>query len=273
MDLYNNNYGCSELPSGSYWEYSDILKQLEETYCACQSIEQIVPCISKFCTCQNWCFCASPVVQKLDRVRYVFLGENWEQINMGCFPRFCINLSLTFRYSQQEVVEDSSKSTKIDKKSQTSRKNMRSQFERFVIEKTENIGDSTKRIKKRRSRSSRLPIKSLLTKIRMEILCNKIPAFYSSPKKTRGTTDVTLGRRSRYIGVSKNNSHWQALISIRKTKKYIGTYISEQEAARIYDLYAIAIYGVNARINFDYTLQEMVSMIDAYLQDPESSEI
>ncbi|CAI2384515.1 unnamed protein product [Moneuplotes crassus] len=55
------------------------------------------------------------------------------------------------------------------------------------------------------------------------------------------------------------------LINIGRTKKYIDIFLSEQEAARTYDLYAIALKGVKAGLNFDYTVEEMIAMIDHYL--------
>eukprot|EP00344_Euplotes_crassus_P008768 CAMPEP_0196995834 /NCGR_PEP_ID=MMETSP1380-20130617/1859_1 /TAXON_ID=5936 /ORGANISM="Euplotes crassus, Strain CT5" /LENGTH=179 /DNA_ID=CAMNT_0042411625 /DNA_START=270 /DNA_END=809 /DNA_ORIENTATION=- len=120
-------------------------------------------------------------------------------------------------------------------------------------------------IRKRRRRSSRLEIRSRLMSVRDQILEEGITAFYSSPKKSR-TIVVEKSRRSKYIGVSKNNDHWQALINIGRTKKYIDIFLSEQEAARTYDVYAIAIKGLGANLNFNYTGAQMVAMVDHFLQ-------
>lgn len=57
---------------------------------------------------------------------------------------------------------------------------------------------------------------------------------------------------SKYRGVSKNGNKWQVLMTINKKKYYIGSYLSEELAARIYDIYAIKYKGTKARTNFFY---------------------
>jgi hypothetical protein len=59
--------------------------------------------------------------------------------------------------------------------------------------------------------------------------------FYG--KKKGKERNVNSRRRSRFIGVCKNGTHWQALISINKKKTYIGTYTVEKDAAKAYDFY------------------------------------
>ncbi|CAI2381981.1 unnamed protein product [Moneuplotes crassus] len=123
-------------------------------------------------------------------------------------------------------------------------------------------------LKKRKSRVDKLDIKPGLLKLRKGILNNmhkNATAFTQSRKKTRFTSNINLGRRSRYIGVTKNNTHWQALINVKKSKKYIGTFSNDIEAARTYDLFSLAIKGERALINFNYTADEMLESIDHYL--------
>ena len=57
---------------------------------------------------------------------------------------------------------------------------------------------------------------------------------------------------SKYRGVSKNYNKWQVLIMINNKKHYIGSYYSEEIAARIYDILAIKNFGIKARTNFIY---------------------
>jgi hypothetical protein len=57
---------------------------------------------------------------------------------------------------------------------------------------------------------------------------------------------------SKYRGVSKNGNNWQALIMINNKKYYIGSYPSEEMAARVYDIFAIKNRGIKARTNFIY---------------------
>ena len=59
-------------------------------------------------------------------------------------------------------------------------------------------------------------------------------------------------RRSQYRGVSKNGYQWQVLMSIKKNKYYLGSYPSEELAARIYDIVALKIRGLKASTNFVY---------------------
>jgi len=63
---------------------------------------------------------------------------------------------------------------------------------------------------------------------------------------------ITKNRSSKYRGVSKNGSNWQALIMINKKKFFLGNFPSEELAARIYDIQAIKARGINAKTNFIY---------------------
>mmetsp|Transcript_12267 Transcript_12267/g.12305 ORF Transcript_12267/g.12305 Transcript_12267/m.12305 type:complete len:111 (-) Transcript_12267:2-334(-) len=102
--------------------------------------------------------------------------------------------------------------------------------------------------------------------MRNRILKDLTISFSSSSKKTRETTGASLSRRSQYIGVSRNNSNWQALINVKNTKKYIGTFEDELEAAKTYDIYAVAMRREKALLNFSYTAQEMLTAIDHFLE-------
>ena len=62
----------------------------------------------------------------------------------------------------------------------------------------------------------------------------------------------TNKRRSKYRGVSKNGYQWQVLMMVNKNKYYLGSYPSEDLAARIYDVLAIKHRGTKARTNFVY---------------------
>jgi hypothetical protein len=68
-------------------------------------------------------------------------------------------------------------------------------------------------------------------------------------------------RRSRFIGVCKNGPHWQALISIRQKKTYIGTYTTQEEAASAYDFYCMVVHCLRAKTNFSYTRAEVDALI------------
>jgi hypothetical protein len=63
---------------------------------------------------------------------------------------------------------------------------------------------------------------------------------------------IRRNRSSKYRGVSKNGSKWQVLMMINNKKCYLGSYISEDLAARIYDIQEIKTWGIKARTNFVY---------------------
>jgi hypothetical protein len=64
-------------------------------------------------------------------------------------------------------------------------------------------------------------------------------------------------RGSRFRGVSKNGNQFQVLIMQNKGKSYIGSYNSEEYAARVYDILAIKYRGIKARTNFIYSSQQI----------------
>lgn len=65
---------------------------------------------------------------------------------------------------------------------------------------------------------------------------------------------VQAGKKlsSRYRGVcwNKKNKRWQAAINSSGRYLYLGSYVSEEDAARAFDRAAIRIRGRKARINF-----------------------
>ena len=86
-------------------------------------------------------------------------------------------------------------------------------------------------------------------------------------KSARGLYHGVSRRRSRYIGVLKNGRRWQVLINEGRTKKYIGTYSSEVEAAIVYDFYSIGLNGFSAKTNFNYKSDQVRSMIISYFNN------
>ena len=68
-------------------------------------------------------------------------------------------------------------------------------------------------------------------------------------------------RSSKFRGVSKNGKNWQVLIMIKQKKRYIGNFSNEEEAARIYDKIAIQFHGSKAKTNFQYSEDEINSIL------------
>eukprot|EP00344_Euplotes_crassus_P001937 CAMPEP_0197005150 /NCGR_PEP_ID=MMETSP1380-20130617/28091_1 /TAXON_ID=5936 /ORGANISM="Euplotes crassus, Strain CT5" /LENGTH=160 /DNA_ID=CAMNT_0042424187 /DNA_START=215 /DNA_END=697 /DNA_ORIENTATION=+ len=118
---------------------------------------------------------------------------------------------------------------------------------------------------KRKRNTKELDIRQGLLDLKMSILNQCVTGFTSTPKKAKSAHKKHLRRRSKYIGVSKNNSNWQALINVDQVKKYIGTFADELGAARAYDMHSVALSGEEASLNFNYSTEEMLERIEYYL--------
>ena len=78
--------------------------------------------------------------------------------------------------------------------------------------------------------------------------------YSNNVQKSKKIIFIDVGRRrSKYRGVSKNGNQWQVLIMINKSKSYVGTYTTEDFAARVYDILAIKNRGNKAKTNFKYS--------------------
>ena len=82
-----------------------------------------------------------------------------------------------------------------------------------------------------------------------------------SNKIKKNNLNIKRKRSSQYRGVSKNGNHWQALMMNKRNKSYIGTYNSEELAARIYDFMAIKKKGIMAKTNFFYNDRQIKNII------------
>ena len=72
-------------------------------------------------------------------------------------------------------------------------------------------------------------------------------------KKSKNINFVIRNKTSsKYRGVSRNGSNWQVLIMANNKKYYIGSYTSEELAARVYDIHSIKMRGIKAQTNFPY---------------------
>lgn len=85
-----------------------------------------------------------------------------------------------------------------------------------------------------------------------------------TPKRKNIRSDESV-RRSNFIGVIKNGPNWQSLISINRRKTYIGTYLTQNEAARAFDIYSFLLHGLKASTNFPYTKSEILSSLEGFL--------
>ena len=93
--------------------------------------------------------------------------------------------------------------------------------------------------------------------------------IHRSSKSKFTSKSSKSGRRSTYIGVSRNGDVWQSLIMIDGKKTYIGSYLSEEEAAMSYDFYSIILKSFSAKTNFDYSIENIKRMLEDYHQNGE----
>ena len=54
------------------------------------------------------------------------------------------------------------------------------------------------------------------------------------------------------------------MISVDKRKSYIGTYVSELEAAQAFDFYSLLIHGFSAKTNFSYSKVDIIGLINRF---------
>ena len=71
-------------------------------------------------------------------------------------------------------------------------------------------------------------------------------------------------KRTSYFGVSKNGPNWQTLITINKKKTYVGTFMTEKEAAKVYDFYSMVLKCEVAKTNFNYTKNQALELVNKY---------
>ena len=128
----------------------------------------------------------------------------------------------------------------------------------------ENLASHT--IRSRKRKISLPNIDGNLIKILSLLYHNIDISFKHSAKSARGLHKGVSFRRSAYVGVLRNRGKWQVLINEGSIKKYIGTYESEVEAAIVNDFYSIGINFLNAKTNFHYSKDIIVTMIESYFR-------
>ncbi len=80
-------------------------------------------------------------------------------------------------------------------------------------------------------------------------------------KHNQNIFNVKNSRTSPYGGVSKTGNRWQVLMKYKK-RLYLGSYATEEEAARVYDCYAIQYFGSKAKTNFVYSEEVKVKYMN-----------
>ena len=94
----------------------------------------------------------------------------------------------------------------------------------------------------------------------IENIANPEEIVIKETQKSSLNRGARTQRRSKYIGVVKNSPKFHTFIVIDGFKTYIGTYKSEEEAAKAYDYYSILLHELSAMTNFSYTKREIELM-------------
>jgi hypothetical protein len=119
-------------------------------------------------------------------------------------------------------------------------------------------------MKQRRRKNPMPPLDTNLNLILEHYHKGEQVMFEKQDKTMRGLHNGTSDRRSKYIGVLKYKSFWQALINVGKLKRYIGTFDTENEAALAHDFYSIGLHYIEAKTNFSYQVVDLVPLINDY---------
>ena len=87
--------------------------------------------------------------------------------------------------------------------------------------------------------------------------CYSLINNINSPLEKKKNIFKIVTKTSRYRGVTRNKRKWQVYIRINNNNYYLGSYISEKTAAKIYDIMAIKKNGIKAKTNFKYTQNQI----------------
>ena len=119
-----------------------------------------------------------------------------------------------------------------------------------------------------KSRRKRISLPKILDNIQnllVKLDTGEVRGFLPSEKTERRNSSHRSNRQSEYIGVSRNGNYWQVLKNFNNSKKYIGGFTNEKEAAITYDFYSMAIDAERAKVNFRYTPELIREMIDHFI--------
>jgi len=74
----------------------------------------------------------------------------------------------------------------------------------------------------------------------------------ATPQQNRANSEKHTAASSGFKGVAwhAHSNRWQARIKVNGKQKWLGSYATQEEAARAYDREAIAAFGEFARLNF-----------------------
>lgn len=132
-----------------------------------------------------------------------------------------------------------------------------------IKDNNEDINDNNNSQKEMNSKNN---LKHLGNKIKVK---NNNKMIYINSllfKPKNKNKDMILQKKKRssiYRGVSKNGQKWQAIISSKYKKAYVGLYNTQEIAGRIYDFVSIKNKGIKAKTNFVYNLHQIQKISDS----------
>jgi hypothetical protein len=92
--------------------------------------------------------------------------------------------------------------------------------------------------------------------------------YVKARKKSKACTRKIISkRRSKFTGVTKNSANYQTLIVLKGKKIYVGSYPLEINAAITFDLYSLIMHGDKATPNFDWTVDQIIEMLNNFIDN------
>lgn len=88
--------------------------------------------------------------------------------------------------------------------------------------------------------------------------CRRENLRVASQSQNRANSRKHRKGQSDYKGVRKSGQKWTATVGPRKGRKYLGTFPTEEAAARAHDIEAVKMYGEFACLNFPLPRAEQV---------------
>lgn len=156
------------------------------------------------------------------------------------------------------VKEDIFSSKKFNKSSLKVKEHVREKAVQKLVEGKNKDSDSDFNFAENKASPQKNDKSQLIEDFSNENLINVKKTVFKRKSKPRV---LSKSRKSKYRGVSRNGNQWQVLIMIKNSKRYIGSYSTEEKAAQAYDKVAIHYHKTKAKTNFFYNQEEIKQIL------------